>query len=429
MVFANTTYLWGLLGLLIPIAIHLWSRKKVITIKVGSTKLLQSSEPKQTSSVKINEWWLLFLRLLIVLLLTLILSEPNIPGTEQRVKINYLIEPSLVTDNRMVSILDTLPKESLRLLKKGFPFWEESKQQDFEEVPSYWQLAHEMKTIPADSIVVFSRGYLKGVKGARPVIQANTKWISVEPEGKEELVISATAKKELEVLSAFNDESSLFFKKDTVSMESDAIEMNLSKDSIRLKSGRNYQWMALQNNDPIRVGVIANDTLVEQIEYLEAAYKAISKFLNRPVEVQMIDDLNSVSTSDFEMLISLNKNVPKNYNGKILSFTPDEFSAQLIKKGPSEKSFYLTRPLDSENIVSEHLPEKLIALLDLNKNLEDRILESDLRVLPETQLQPIRTSKIAKTNEALLFEVTPILWFLLLLILVVERILSKVRRQ
>ena len=52
MEFLNATYLWGLLGILLPLAIHLWSRKKVVTIKVGSIKLLQASEPKQNSNIK-----------------------------------------------------------------------------------------------------------------------------------------------------------------------------------------------------------------------------------------------------------------------------------------------------------------------------------------------------------------------------------------
>ena len=54
MTFLNPTYLWTLLALAVPLAIHLWSRKKVRVIKVGSTRFLESLDPKQTNSVKLN---------------------------------------------------------------------------------------------------------------------------------------------------------------------------------------------------------------------------------------------------------------------------------------------------------------------------------------------------------------------------------------
>jgi hypothetical protein len=41
MAFLNPLYLWALLGLAIPVAIHLWSRKEGRTIKVGSIKFLK----------------------------------------------------------------------------------------------------------------------------------------------------------------------------------------------------------------------------------------------------------------------------------------------------------------------------------------------------------------------------------------------------
>ena len=53
MSFLNPTYLWALLGLLIPIAIHLWSKKEGKTVKIGSIELLRESDSKQTSIIKI----------------------------------------------------------------------------------------------------------------------------------------------------------------------------------------------------------------------------------------------------------------------------------------------------------------------------------------------------------------------------------------
>ena len=55
MTIKNPTYLWALLGLLVPLAIHLWSRKSGKTVKVGSTQWLIASENTCLSSVQFYE--------------------------------------------------------------------------------------------------------------------------------------------------------------------------------------------------------------------------------------------------------------------------------------------------------------------------------------------------------------------------------------
>ena len=44
MSFLQPSYLWALLAIAIPIAIHLWSRKKVRTIRVGSTQYITENQ-------------------------------------------------------------------------------------------------------------------------------------------------------------------------------------------------------------------------------------------------------------------------------------------------------------------------------------------------------------------------------------------------
>ena len=77
MSFAHPSYLWALLGLLVPIAIHLWSKKEAKTIKIGSVQLLSESKSRQSSSIQLNEWWLLLLRIGIISLLVVLLAKPQ----------------------------------------------------------------------------------------------------------------------------------------------------------------------------------------------------------------------------------------------------------------------------------------------------------------------------------------------------------------
>ncbi len=430
MVFTNATYLWGLLGLLLPLAIHLWSRKKLKTIKVGSIKLLQASEPKQTSSIRINELWLLFLRLLTVLLLVLILAEPRITSVKENLTIQYLIEPSLLNDERLSSILDSIPKEAVRILETRFPKWDDYDVVKPSKALNYWQLAQQMKSLPADSIVVFSKGLVKGIKGARPIIQANTRWIVIEPDlGTEKAIAVRQKDASVEVLSISNDERTLSFKKKRITSASDLVEINLKGDSIRLKAHGSEDWMLLKKNNPIRICIVNTDSLLEQISYFKAAYRGISKFLDRPLEIDSFENLDSIKLDDYHTIISFENTELIHAKVNQLRYQPNEFANQLIENGPAKNIFHLTELLNSENIIKEYLPVKLWSLLDLNTDLEYVINANDRRVVSEKELQPLTYDGERLKSTIATLQLTPWLWLFFILVILVERILAKLRKQ
>lgn len=430
MIFSNPTYLWGLLGLLLPIAIHLWSRKKVITIKVGSTKLLQESEPKQTSSIKLNEYLLLALRLLSILVLVFILAGPNIKKEQENEAIIYLVEPSLINNEHLSSVLDTIPKESIRMLEEGFPLSEDYTFVESTGPTPYWQLAQDMHDIPADSLVVFSKGLLKGIQGMRPTLSAKTTWITIEPEGQIERGIAAFQNDaNIELLSLVTNAEVLGFSTDTLSLESELITYNSKKDSIRLNSDSGKNWLPLRKTSPIHVGIVDNDTLKGQKEYFQAAYRAISKYLERPIEITVLESLDGQQVSDFNTLVLLRDISIEKTQQKTITHQPNAFATELIEKAPQKDSYHLTGLLNSENIVSQHLAEKLLSILELHEGLKETISDNDLRILSQEELQPLTSQKETTKNNAALLPITPWLWLLFVPLLIVERILSKLRKQ
>jgi len=428
MIFAKAIYLWGLLGLLLPIAIHMWSRKKVKTIKVGSTKLLEASKPKQTSSIALNELWLLLLRLLTVLLLVLILAEPKITTKKKSTAISYLVESSLLNDERMRSILDTIPQEAVRILKKGFPLWNESDNQITSETPLYWQLAQNLHRIPADSIVVFSKGLIHGLKGRRPKIKANTRWIVVPPDIKNTQVVDVVNKDSFyEILSVSSDNTRLSFKKDSVALNSDIIEFSPEKDSLRVSTSSSKKWATIQKNTPLQIGILKNDSLKNQVQFFRAAYSAISKFLNRPIVFNETNDLNAIE--NFDTFIAFDNTFKQDAETKIILYKPDRFADELITKGSTKNLYHLTRLLNSENIVNEHLPESLIGILKLHEEKENVLSSTDTRTIDEKLIQPLKSNAITIKNTASIIQLAPWLWWFLIVVVLLERALSKYRKQ
>src|SRR5690349_18614316 len=70
-------WLIALSGVLIPVLIHLWNKKPGRTIKVGSIRWLEATASKRLNSIRLHDWLLLLLRMAIVALVALVLTQPQ----------------------------------------------------------------------------------------------------------------------------------------------------------------------------------------------------------------------------------------------------------------------------------------------------------------------------------------------------------------
>lgn len=75
MSFINPIWLWGLLALLIPLIIHLWSRQKTRILPFGSLRFLQESSSSQSRSIQLTDVGLLLLRMLLFILLVFFIAQ------------------------------------------------------------------------------------------------------------------------------------------------------------------------------------------------------------------------------------------------------------------------------------------------------------------------------------------------------------------
>ena len=120
---ANPMYLWGLLGLIVPLAIHLWSKREGRIIQVGSIRNFPVSESKKSRSMRLNETILLLLRASLITLLVLVLSGLTYQ-TENTKGSVALVDPGVFNDPGYRTVMDSLtnaPEIELRLFSRGFP--------------------------------------------------------------------------------------------------------------------------------------------------------------------------------------------------------------------------------------------------------------------------------------------------------------------
>ena len=80
MTFANPAFLWGLLAVLIPIAIHLFNFHRYRTVYFSNVDRLAELHTESRRSSKLRRWLLLVLRILAVAFLVLAFARPVIPN-------------------------------------------------------------------------------------------------------------------------------------------------------------------------------------------------------------------------------------------------------------------------------------------------------------------------------------------------------------
>jgi hypothetical protein len=431
MSFAHPLYLWTLLGLLVPIAIHLWSKKEAKTIKIGSVQLLSESTSKQSSSIQLNEFWLLLLRMLIVSLLSMILAKPQWNSKDENSSLTYVVEPLLTQNKDFMSRLDSLAEgQEIRLLEKDFPILEYgSKDEKANKLIDYWSLASEMNFLKTDSIVVFTNGYAKGLRGSRPETSHDVKWIIVEAAQKAEKPLVAYRKeKNLQLYSSVSNSFQTDISSKNISLGSE-YALNLEGDSLLIVNQNSLSKVQVVVQEPIEISLYYADSLVKDKRYLEVAFATLSQYLDRKINVDSKSDSLATETEQAELTIWLSeKSMPSSFK-KLISFKKDSIAESLIENGLESDTYFLTKRINAENAVEQRLVENLLDILEVNKELEVLLAEVDFRSVSETELQTNFKATDKRNPQLGSFAVSPYLWAALFILLLVERFVAYFRKQ
>lgn len=418
MFFLNPSFLWALLGLSVPVAIHLWSKKEGKTIKVGSLKFLQESDSQKSSSIKLNEFWLLLLRMLLITILVFILAEPRLYYKSENSPITYLVEKSLLSSSKVRSLADSLNNTAeVRFLETDFPEYQPEIVKDtLSESPNYWKLAKEMETLKTDSVVVFTNAFVSGVKGKRPEISKNINWINLNAgSSKTNLVGAFKRGDEIERISVISDAEGFKFQKEKQNLNTSEIESEF----------RNIPVVEL---DTLQVQIYAEEEFQAESKYIKASFLALEKYLEHPIEILNFEEENFNSNSE-EILIWLSEKPAPKTEGKVLVFRKDSLANSLIEQGNSKNEYYLTGELNSENIVEDYFAEQLLEILNLYPEINKEAVKYDVRMMDLALLKPTfgEASESPKNRDGR--DISKYLWILLIILILSERALARVRKQ
>jgi len=121
--FLNSTVLLAALAALIPLLIHLFSRRRVKVVEFSSLKHLKEMQKRQLRRLKIRQWLLLILRMLIVLVAVLAFARPTVRegavGAHAAVSAVVLFDNSVSMDRAVAdgNLLDRARQRTRQLLE------------------------------------------------------------------------------------------------------------------------------------------------------------------------------------------------------------------------------------------------------------------------------------------------------------------------
>jgi|GEM_PF-5175635 len=291
MLFATPYYLLALLGIMVPIAIHLWNRKKGRIIKVGSIKLLAESDTYKMSSIKISEWLLMFLRIALIALLALLLSGLyQWSDATANHSITVLVDRDYLDHPDMEQIIDSMDDSyDLKLFENNFPSIQD---QVFDEVkPDKWSLTDQLGMLHSDSIVIYAPLNIRNFQGRFETLPPYVSWISLPQNPNIPFVNSATWQSEdsiLLVLGITNDDF-LKYEKLVVSRNQPNVlgrEFNIDVvDSSLWFSDTPENVVLISDKPTYKIGIYASKDYEQDVKYVEAGFETLSRYINAEFEI------------------------------------------------------------------------------------------------------------------------------------------------
>lgn len=441
----------ALLGLLVPVLIHLWERREGRRVLFGSIRWLEEAETRRVSHLQFSDVWRFLLRCAILVLFTFLLADAIFKNrkTEQDVRHWVLIEPGEHQTAALQPVLDSLRNQEglpVRLFTSGFPEWTvETGVENRDSTLNYWSLLRELAEQPGapDTVTVLAHPRRQNFAGERPALPIVVQWSSL-PEEDPLLFIGKAWQQEgqIKLLIGESGADGTYFSREAVPTEAGRHELSNHNQHVILRRGnRPGDWrIALADGsgrevvvEPLperTVWIFYDENHLQEQQYLRAALRAAAGYTGFAINPKWLPaDKAAAQTpetidsthwlcwlSDRILPDSLEEKFPRRLIR--LSDNPGEASPYFIRE---PVQYLLARPLTDSHEIDAGLPTGLIDLLF--EGLMPLSRHQDMRHISLRQgtpaYQPGRQKKDEKTTNrrSLHFPI----WMLLLGLFFLER--------
>lgn len=464
MTIQNPTYFWALLALLVPLAVHLWSRKAGKTVKVGSTQWLIASENTRFSSLQFNEIGLFLIRSLLVVITVLLLVDLVQKKSSEGGKIAQtwlLTEESFLQNASARPQIDSLVKNqaSLHLFKPGMPL---VKQDDLEKIKvqkkpttannqslNYWSFLQELDTRDdaPKKVIVLGQNTQQRFTGKRPQIGLEVQWLDLPQQRKKVFLLDALQLPNDSLLLSIgiSDENGTQVMQEKIRQQANTKIKDLPSVIVK---GEQVSFAQVPNQGinirkpvPQQVKIYYNEGFALDQQYLKVALETVGEYMQTKVTV-LAEKLEKPITENIEeagpnLAVFLGIK-PKDFNISMgeavrqIKFNPNSSGKWLEQDLSQTQIHYLRQRINPEKnpaLLRGGFLEELSQLLFANPKAQKRLEQFDQRKISLAQATPKKTSlekvspkKVAPQNEAQSFRLY--LWLVLVAGVFVERFIQ-----
>lgn len=412
-------WLWALCGLLVPLAIHLLSRREGRIIPIGSLRYLRESPTAKYKHFRLNESALLFLRCLLLMLMVFLLAHARSSWFSRPPQKWVVLEEGVTRSPQIRAMIESLEQQGfeIRLMATGFPLASEGTFR--EPIDNYWSAVGKLASQPLDSVVVISFSYQRNFKGERISMPPNMKWVITD--GEEEEFIAETILADNDTVWVRAGKSSPFI----TTFETRKAPPLYLPDSVPVNSPAD-----------ISISIVSAQDFAYDKKILLAALKAIQSITPHKIRIAT-KNANQVSDSSEQVIFWLSNEIPSVREGAVTIAYRDCIRKNLPLLIPSAEavhdcrglqglSWVITRRLNEETALKENFTLQLARLiLPANANHE-----YDQRVLPESMMWADENENESQSaDQKHKGKMDFLLTVLLLLTLVAERTLAFKRNQ
>ena len=357
-----------------PVILHFWNDRRGKVLPIGSISLLKEASQRMAWSRRLSQWWLLLLRCLLLVLLAILLAGPvwRRAGGGSRVKGWVLAEAG--GDATWGVTIDSL-------IKAG---WERHILSDSQ---NYWNgFRAADSTAPAGvPFFMVTTGLAARFSGERPSTDREVHWDTYTPnDSVRDWIQSAwlSGSDSIRVLSGMSRSTGSVYTSESVA--------------------RGSQLPVRVDTSTLRVVVCADPVYRQDGRYVGAALRALQQYTRRRMEVSLTE--GTPGAADWLFWLSA-RPVPAGAFAHVSRFDPDW----------------------NEPAWNGSLPVKIATLLFG----EDTDVSEDRRVIDPAQMAPAHRTGAGREAElpGEKIDLAPVVWWLILLLFIVERVASHGKRK
>jgi hypothetical protein len=386
----NPIWLWGLTGLLIPIGIHLLSRKEGKIIKFGSLRHLEESHTKQSINVRLNEVGLLLMRCSLIVLIVMLLCGLKINPLQSQKSEWIILEQGLEQDPGVVPLIDSLKENGFeaKSMTKGFP---DIQAQQTEPFANYWEMIYQLPIESLNNVIIVSYNLSSKFRGKRIALPKNVTWISREPEQSEFTL------------------SRIKFSNDSVMVragKSSSLQTSFTNSIESNKSHGTGTEIRLETPDTISIAIYADNDFEYDRKIIMASLHAIERTI--PVVLEIATSAPAPLNQDPkpDWIIWLSKSTPdegiSTTNSLVLQEDAGGSTRLLthVKSKGDNQAWLITKRLNEETALKEQLTLNLTSLLLKYDLAEARADSLNQTTQPEELLwsQATRNTSVASVG-------------------------------